>query len=191
MPEHLADLSGATRDLMDFAADYTDDWFDVGEGSARVSFRALYKCDRKWGDEVCHTFIASSCWKRRFAEPLSPNQRWYCTVCGARYKTTSGVLLQFIQNGKEMFSRASFPPQCLRQVKFASVQRTFKAMTPDELLDIIPEAQMAESAVVTRHPTLIGTYTYNAEALNQLPEFNWSRLLSDDFLHVESSGAAQ
>ena len=153
-----------------------------------MAFRALYKCDRKWGEEICYTFIASSCWQRRFADPLAEGQRWYCTVCGARYKTTSGVLLQFVQDGKEMYSRASFPPECLRQVKFASIQRSFKALTPDALLDVIPEAKTSANAVVVPHPTLMGTYIYNAEALNALPDFNWSRLLSDDFLHPAASG---
>ena len=127
LDEHLPQLKGMPaheRDRMDRAADYTDEWCMLGEGAQRMGVRVFYVCDRLWGGERCPTVIASSRWQRRFDDPLQTKQRWFCTVCGARYKVASGVLVQFTQHGRESYARASIPPTHLQMVKCASVQRT-------------------------------------------------------------------
>ena len=103
-------------------------------------------------------------------------------VCDARYKTASGVLLQFVHGSKEFYIRASFPPEHLRQVKFAQIQRTHKTTTAEDLLGLIPEAHLVENVVIHPVPGKVGTYTYNEDALAMIPEFDWGSLLANDFL---------
>ena len=58
---HLAHLGPAEMDRMDRAADYTDEWFTVGEGTQRMGLRVYYVCDRMLGDQTrCPTLITSS-----------------------------------------------------------------------------------------------------------------------------------
>ena len=79
--------------------------------------------------ERCNTLAASSRWLRKQADPLAYKQVWYCPVCNARYRTTFGVLLQMISDGEERFVRATFPEHGLQQVKWSSVQRTYRQAT--------------------------------------------------------------
>ena len=62
------------------------------------------------------------------------------------------------------------------------IQRTHQTTSADDLLEMIPEATFVGNSVITPHPTLVGTYSYNADALKDLPQFDWGQLLSDDFL---------
>ena len=68
----LPNLSPEQRDRMDLAADYTDQWYSVGEGDRRVAFRTWYVCGRKWGDRRCNTLTLSAHWQRRHGDPLDP-----------------------------------------------------------------------------------------------------------------------
>ena len=97
-------------DRMDKAADYTDEWFMMGDGESRVGVRVYYICNRQVGYERCNTLTISSGWFRKHSDPLAYGQKWYCTICRARYKTTQGVLVLFTHNGVESYVRAAIPP---------------------------------------------------------------------------------
>ena len=118
-------------------------------------------------------------WKRKWEDPLATKQVWYCTVCEAKYKTTNGVMVQFLHEGKSSFVRAEFPPAHFQQIKFGSVQRSHAdASTPTELLDLIPEAAIAPSNIIMPVEGKQGTYVYDREALENLPMMNWQCLLN-------------
>ena len=168
---------------MDKAADYTDEWFHVTADTGSVAVRAFYVCTAKVGQERCNTLSVSSRWLRKQADPLAYKQVWYCPVCNARYKTTFGVMLQMVNAGEERFVRATFPEHGLQQVKWSSVQRTYRqATTPEELLAAIPEAALAPSAHVQPVDGKEGAYFFDDVAFDGLPCFEWAHLFERDFL---------
>ena len=188
---HLKDLPAHEGDRMDRAADYTDEWSMVGEGEHRTGVRVFYVCDRPVGYDRCPTVIVSSRWQRRWEDPLQTKQRWFCTVCGAKYKTTNGVLVQFTQHGRESYARASIPPTHLQMVKCASVQRTHDlAVTPESLLQAIPEAAIADTDVIRPHPDKAGTYIFDRDLFEKIPHMNWHSWLSADLLQTTAAPAA-
>ena len=159
-------MTEAEQWQLDFAADYTDEWYMVGHGESLKAFRSFYVCDAKVGTEHCGTMTLSSQWTRRHEDPLAQKQRWYCPACGARYKTTSGVLVELVHGGATHHVRADFPPESIQEVKWASVQRSHDhATTPETLLAAIPDAAPASGVVLQKIPTLPGNWLYNREAL--------------------------
>ena len=122
----------------------------------------------------------SSQWKRRHEDTLAQKQRWYCPACEARYKTSSGVLVELIRGGKAHYVQADFPPESIQEVKWSSVQRAHDdARTPAELLAAIPEAAPAEGVVLQKMRGLPGSWLYNDKVLAEIPRLNWARLLSE------------
>ena len=120
-------------------------------------------------------------------EPLAPKQGWYCTVCGARYKTTNGVLVEFREGETLSYARADFPPDCMQQVKWTSIQREYKSTDPEELLQMIPEAKVLPSGCIRAVDGKEGTFWYDAEKLDQMAWMDWSLLLNKDLLQGATS----
>ena len=60
-------------------AQYSDEWCKTKTGT----FRALYVCMQDWGGQwpACGTLMPSQAWTRRFEDPTSSKQRWYCVCC--------------------------------------------------------------------------------------------------------------
>ena len=164
---------------MNFAADYTDEWYMVGSGAEAKAFRCFYVCGRPCGGEICASMMLSSHWVRRAEDPLATGQRWYCRVCNARYKTNSGVLVEMVCQGEVTYLRADFPPDAMQQVKWASVQRSHPdAVTPTALLEAIPDAQpMTQSGFLRRKEGFTGVWTYDHVALLSVPKLQWGTLL--------------
>ena len=146
-------------------------------------------CNRKIGDERCNTIIASSWWRRMYEDPLATKQRWYCTVCGARYKVSNGVMIQMICDGVDGAVRATFPEHGMQQVKWTSVQRNHQhATTPEALLRAIPEAAICPNRVVRPVPGHPGAYFFDSALFDSIPRFDWAKLLNADFLDPVVTG---
>ena len=111
----------------------------------------FYVCNRLVGQERCCTLIVSSQWTRKHDDPCATGQKWYCKICEAKYKTTSGMMVQMIYNGQSHFVRASFPTHDLQKIKANCVLgKNTGATTPAELLRAIPEAcAQDEAAAIT------------------------------------------
>ena len=167
-------------DKMDKAADYADEWFVHEDKAVRV----FYVCNRLWGQDRCCTMIASSQWNRKHLDPCAIKQRWYCRVCQARYTTTSGVMIQMVVDGQSRFIRAEFPPQALQNIKWHQVRETHKgALTPEALLDAIPEASpLSEAATIEEVPGMQGVYSFIAVVHDSKANFDWNSLYSETFL---------
>ena len=137
------------------------------------------------GDRRCNTLTLSAHWQRRHGDPLASGQRWYCPVCSARYKTGSGVLVEFVGGDASYYLRADFPPKALQEVKWASVQRGHaNAITPEALLAAIPDAAPASACYTRRVEGLIlngreltSVYLYDMDALDRIPRLDWTALL--------------
>ena len=96
-------------------------------------------------------------------------------------------LVQFVQGGREYFSLAKFPPEFLRQIKYTQVQRTYKAKTGEDLLNVIPEATLAESsALVPDRPcsSAIFALTASSEASAERPSVPGTNSNLDIFVSV-------
>ena len=181
--DHLAGKTREEMDQLDKAADYTDEWFHIATNAGSVAIRTFYICTAKWGQERCRTLATSSRWLRKQADPLAYKQVWYCPVCGAKYRTTFGVILQMISGGQEKFVRATFPEHGMQQVKWTSVQRSYRqATTAEELLAAIPEAALAPSVAIQPVDGTKGAYSFNDKALMDIPCFKWAQIFERDFL---------
>ena len=104
-------------------------------------------------------------------------------MCGARYTTANGVLVQFTYQGNESFARAEIPPAHLQMVKYAAVQRAHSgAVAPESLLTAIPEVALVSTNVIKPHPTLRGTYTFARDLFERIPLVNWHNWMSPELL---------
>ena len=81
------------------AADYSDKWFD----SPGSTFNVYYVC-KAGGAHECRTIIEAKAWhtwKNQMSGIREGKQRWYCKVCGTKYKTTWGVIVELILDRKK------------------------------------------------------------------------------------------
>ena len=60
----------------------------------------------------CGTMVISDMWDRRHEDPLAVNQRWYCKICTAKYKTTLGVICEMVHPRPQIaaYVLAEHPP---------------------------------------------------------------------------------
>ena len=170
---------------MQRTADYADEWF----AEAGRRFRTYYVCRAGFGSEgPCNTAVLSTLWDTRFQEPDAVKQRWYCPRCGARYKTTFGMLCEIVQprlaNGCEsavaMYMLAPFPPNQLQDAKFMAVEQRFAEAnpTPRQLLDAIPTAiPMDRGEVLPPRPGLRGCYALQADRLPK-EQLDWNQFFN-------------
>ena len=164
------------------AADYTDEWFRTSHSS----FRFFYVCMGGTGyGTKCGSVISSGRWVRRFDNPTATAQRWYCGWCGSQYKTTFGVLIEFVQGSGappagtasvgsggpgsssgtasvgtgalHYFVRAEFPPPEWQDAKWLSVQKHHGgARSAAELMMMLPEVQPLAGNLIQPRPPYQG-----------------------------------
>ena len=137
----FADYGDGQR-AMCLTADYSDEWFLSGD----KSFRCYYVCMANSGWDYaantpakCGHLILSTGWDRALADPWAVKQRWYCTICGARYCPKFGVLIEMSWGQEAYYCLASFPPHDIRDAKWMAIQDRFeKYQTPQELYEALP-----------------------------------------------------
>ena len=59
-------------------------------------------------------------WVRRFEDPLATKQRWYCKLCGTKYRCKFGVI---VKNGLAMYCKAGFPRDHMKDTKAVVIER--------------------------------------------------------------------
>ena len=145
-----------------------------------MSFSYYYVCEGNLGDgSTCGTVIASAAWCRRHDNPLQPQQRWYCGICGARYRVKWGTFCEWIIGTQSYVCLAVYPPPAVETMKEGLVLsgahnpawRT--PATADALMKSIPMATPVSQAVVEvpGHP---GHFKYNKQALANVPLMDWT-----------------
>ena len=120
-------------------------------------------------------------WNVRHEDKTANGQRWYCPVCTSRYKTGSGMLVEIMtEDNVALYTRARFPPHDIQDIKFRAVEegatKSGNVVTPESLLAAIPEAIPLSRQLLTKIEHTTGSFTYCAEAMESLPEFNWDIL---------------
>ena len=114
-----------------------------------------YVC-RAGGATECGTLILSVDLDRLKQDPAAAGQHWYCK-CGAKYKTTFGVLLDVIVNlGVDssgaptfvsLYCRGEFPPQGILDAKLPMVEeraqnrfntKSVEGLTPKDARGSLP-----------------------------------------------------
>ena len=73
-------------------------------------------CQRKWdpeGRERCNAASKADGWIPKSDDPNARAQRWYCPVCGCRYKAAYGVLVEILLKGntqRALYCKAEVMP---------------------------------------------------------------------------------
>jgi hypothetical protein len=102
--------------------------------SVVVAFNFYFICKSGAKDNVCWTMSSSNGWTQDLANPFSDGQRWHCKVCGARYMTKFGVIIEVVQPHGASYMLADFPPSTLDDVSaMAMVREVVGGNTPAEL----------------------------------------------------------
>ena len=96
-------------------------------------------------------------------------------MCHAKYKTTNGVLIEWIINGKAHICRADFPPAYIENVRDGlSLLRNRNAVSPAALLDAIPASWPRSTSLVPLTGPGEGWYKYDPDELAHVPCCNWA-----------------
>ena len=124
-----------------FASTYSDEWValpaDLNTGVIRSAVRSWYIC--KSND--CRILICSNDWGRyNTNDPMATGQRWYC-LCGAKYKTAWGQVVEMMHDGDSLFFRATIPEHVFEDIRAMSYESTLKPATPMDLFHQVPTAK--------------------------------------------------
>ncbi|MFM7988700.1 MAG: hypothetical protein ACKPKO_56245, partial [Candidatus Fonsibacter sp.] len=101
MPTAFADKSRNLEEQFrwQMAADYSDCWTEIRDNKGKLigGFSSFYICE--WTpnadtEDGCHTLILLKEWNSKHADPLATKQKWYCNICGTKYKTKHGMLIE-------------------------------------------------------------------------------------------------
>ena len=155
MPLAFADKS---KDLEEqfrwqMAADYSDAWTEIRDNKGKLigGFSAFYICEwtpdkGKTPDEgkteECHTLILSKVWGRKHEDPLKSKQKWYCKICGTKYKTYYGMLVEIREVGTNdvCHALANCTDDDDRGTKALILEERYgqEAKTPEDLYRLVP-----------------------------------------------------
>ena len=178
LPANMASQPGPSSGNFIQAVDYNDTWFLEKE----TEFNVYYICQRKYdaeGKDRCNAAIQSLAWDRMIADPIANKQRWYCNVCGARYKTAYGVLVELIVKGntkEALYCKADLPPEDMKDLKAMCVQSKLRhANTPQELLAALPTLSPQDRGTFFTE-TKPGVFTFTTEVCDSLPKMEWYQL---------------
>ena len=123
-------------------AQYMDEWCDTGAGK----LRAYYTCKRDCSGSVppCGTVIASKMWARKNEDITEKGQAWYCCMCGCKYNTNDGMLVEFYKNGQSYFLWAECPRKGMEDIKNMALEASQEyqasiAISPKAFYDQIPD----------------------------------------------------
>ena len=154
------------------AIDYTDGWFDIpGTGSR---FRTYYLCKGGvgGGNKIpCGSVQLSSRWARLKDNALVAGPRWYCKVCGSKYRVKYGVMVEMVSNNQTFYMKAEFPTQEIEDLKRMAVDQLEKhgdLTVSEEFLTRFPDAHPC-SENSFRKTEFEGVYRLHPEFLAKLP----------------------
>ena len=129
---------------------------------------------------TCGTLTISAGWKRMIQDPLATKQRWYCPLCGAKYRVKFGTYCEW-QIGETTYScLASYPPPAVERMQEAVgmtgelVPNWVPPKSPQELLDRIPVA-MPMSSVLYSVPGYAGVFKYDKKLFEKMPVMDWAQ----------------
>ena len=104
-------------------------------------------------------------WARKNEDVSAPKQAWYCCMCGCRYSSNDGMLVEFHKNGMSYWMQAECPNKSMEDIKNMAMEVSKKykksiAAGPLALYNEIPDVKpmditsflrQAKEAEVSRH----------------------------------------
>ena len=179
---------GSEQRMFCNVADYADTWTENAKGS----FTAYYVCRAGPKGSECDCMITSKDWARKFGDPAASRQKWYCGICGSKYRTSFGMVVQLCLKSEEgvvttYLAQSRVPPKSLQDAKLMMVEAAFSnnTITPHELYAAIPSVKPVGegewlSQVVPSHYILVPSeYAHDPMqriSLSTLPYFDWMLL---------------
>ena len=120
--------------------------------------------------------ILADKWDRMFEDPIAEMQRWYCNICGTRYLTKYGVLIEIGRGNMALYCQGEIPPQCLYDARGMLLAMKYSmCKTPEALLDALPQIKpLGRGQFLTDVGG--GVYSFNKESFRGLPKFEWNQL---------------
>jgi hypothetical protein len=134
-------------------------------------------------NEPCNSIILGKTWNRKYVDdPLHKSQAWYCNICGTRYVTNYGMLIEIFSNGETIYMRAPVKPFDVIDLAGFKFEDELKPETPEALYAAIPTKAMKVTEVVRRAVSkddwkrggdLEGVYKVDNAFYESLPTWNW------------------
>ena len=114
---------GSEQRMFCNVADYADTWTENAKGS----FTAYYVCRAGQKGSECDCMITSKDWARKFGDPAASRQKWYCGICGSKYRTSFGMVVQLCLKSEDgvmttYLAQSRFPPKSIQDAKFMMVE---------------------------------------------------------------------
>jgi hypothetical protein len=141
-------------------------------------FNYYFVCKAGGANNVCWTMINSKNWTQLHEDPIADGQRWYCKICGAKYKTSFGVLIEIVQQHAVSYMMADYPPDSIGDVRAAAMEREHaNANTPAELFAAVPN--LVPESKLHLQPIDQGVYSITSHAeLLACGTFKWAQMFN-------------
>ena len=68
------------------------------------------------------------------------SHRWYCNVCGAKYKQTWGCLVEITGGNEPLYMRAECPGKDEEDIQAMQLEEKYDPSSPEDLYQQIPTA---------------------------------------------------
>jgi hypothetical protein len=171
------------------AAQYSDEWVCHSDAKGVVisAFRSFYICQAH--TDRCMTVTPSKLWKPKHEDPLASQQRWYCACCGAKYKTSFGMVVEIQVTGHDdvYYVRAEIPPENLDDLRGLYLEETLKPSSPEDLYQklqkVVPQRNETMRAITRADlwpgkELVPGVCKISALVYDDLPEFKWQQIMN-------------
>ena len=201
------------------ASQYDDEWTRISDQAGRLTvFRAYYICKgngwrmgptSEWLSG-CNSMTVSKVWKKRWPDEANgqmsekTKQRWYCPVCGGRYKASWGMMIQIVTDfdtpkAVDFNCLAEVPSFDIEDIKAMQHEKSLTHSNPMKFFKEIPDrlpclasgvlraatdvecqhAHVAEWALDDVKPKSYGVYVLTEpKALEALPMFQWNQIFN-------------
>ena len=174
-------------------ATFSDEWVSCEKGF----LRAWYGCFHTKKNTVpkCGTVMASKRWGRKFKDPAAPKQKYYCCICGCRFNTCFGMLVQIMCKGVSTFALAPVSNHDVEDIRAMALEFKHKPTSTKEFYMNLPEVVPTDFETILRPARNSELhYSTGAEedlpyifrfvdlpAMEKVPKFNWDQILT--FFH--------
>ena len=156
------------------------------------ALRAWYIC--MWNGNgqfpICGAVTPSKVWRRKKPEIGATGQKYYCPLCGTRYKTTYGMLVEIRAKEVSTFMRAEISSQDEEDLRAMYLEKTyspedayalwmktpnFKPMDPETILRAVRASEVLHPDPEIDVSLLFKFIT--PEVVAEIGQWKWATLL--------------
>ncbi len=170
------------------AASYSDQWWelkDPRDGSFMGGCSSWYICkamtksldEPPWTPQPCLRIVASKDWDTKFADPLAPNQKWYCK-CAAKYMASWGQIVEFSRMNPQtrvmdkIYLTSDVPSWDVEDIRAMDLEKRVRPSSAQELYEKVKQQKPATCEFIVKDE--IGHLCIDGqEVFDSLPEFKW------------------